>query len=446
MTLPRTVRDVLDEHTTLEVESIDRMYLNVYVPALQYDGGVATFFRKHQGHRFASSVLMAPISRAFVAAIEAFVVAHRLPLITFAKGQRKDEVMAAHLARFTGTEGVLFVGKAQEKARVFRTEKRRNPQTGQPYPWLVRSTAMVNHYYFYAVDADFGPFFLKFCAYFPYNAKLCLNGHEYVKRQLARRAIAYEALDNGVRTCAAPAELQRLCDGLSAAKIEGLLRKWCGRLPHPFGARERRAGYRYRCSILQAEFSLTHALDHPVTGRMFFEQVIRENLDLGRPDQVQLIFGRRVSTRTPGPFRTRVITEGVVPSLHVDYKHSRIKQYHKDGQALRTETTINDTRDFDIRKGLSHLSALGRSAFKPTDVCWTSNGSAMIARWGKRRSRASAGRSPSPGNGRRACALAIPWSRHCSARWSAFAWWPTAGGSVICAHRWPPCSGTRPRP
>jgi hypothetical protein len=358
MTLPRTVREVLDEHTTLEVESIDRMYLNVYVPALQYDGGVATFFRKHQGHLFASSVLMAPISKAFVAGIEAFVVEHRLPLITFEKGQRKDEVMAAYLARFTGTEGVLFVGKAQEKAQVFRTEKRRNPQTGPPYPWLVSSTAMVNHYYFYAVDADCGPFFLKFCAYFPYNAKLCLNGHEYVKRQLARRAIADEALDNGLRTCAAPAAWQRLGDGRSATKIEGLLRKWCGRLPHPFGARDRRAGYRYRCSILQAEFSLTHTLDHPVTGRMFFEQVIRENLDLGRPDQGQLIFGRRVSKQTPGPFRTRVITEGVVPSLHVDYKHSRIKQYHKEGQALRTETTINDTRDFDIRKGLSHLSAL----------------------------------------------------------------------------------------
>ena len=361
--LAQSVAEIVSRHVKLTVEGIDRMYLTCTCRGYSTRAGWPPF-RKHGGQAFASSVLMAPISRAFVAAIEAFVVAHRLPLITFAKGQRKDEVMAAHLARFTGTEGVLFVGKAQEKARVFRTEKRRNPQTGQPYPWLVRSTAMVNHYYFYAVDADFGPFFLKFCAYFPYNAKLCLNGHEYVKRQLARRAIAYEALDNGVRTCAAPAELQRLCDGLSAAKIEGLLRKWCGRLPHPFGARERRAGYRYRCSILQAEFSLTHALDHPVTGRMFFEQVIRENLDLGRPDQVQLIFGRRVSTRTPGPFRTRVITEGVVPSLHVDYKHSRIKQYHKDGQALRTETTINDTRDFDIRKGLSHLSALRKVGFQ----------------------------------------------------------------------------------
>jgi len=364
MTLPRTVGEVLDEHTTLEVESIDRMYLNVYVPPLQYDGGVATFFRKHRGHAFASSVLMAPISQAFIAAIEAFVAERRLPLITFEKGQRKDDVMAAHLARFTAPEGVLFVGKAQEKATVFRTEKRRNPRTGQSYPWLVRSTAMVNHYYFYAVDRDFGPFFLKFCSYFPYNAKLCLNGHEYLKRQLTQRGIAYEALDNGLRSCAAPATMQRVADGLSAAKIEAVLHKWFGRLPHPFGVRDRRAGYRYRCSILQSEFSLTQALDQPVTGRMFFEEVIRENLDLGRPDHVQLIFGRRVSTRTPGRFRTRVITEGVTPSLHVDYKHSRIKQYHKEGRALRTETTINDPRDFDIRKGLSHLSALRKVGFQ----------------------------------------------------------------------------------
>ncbi|MGH7331192.1 MAG: hypothetical protein ACREKS_00310, partial [Candidatus Rokuibacteriota bacterium] len=347
MTVPRTVGEILEEHTTLEGESIDRMYLNVYVPPLQYDGGVAAFFRKHRGRPFASSVLMAPISQTFLAAIEAFVAEHRVPLITFAKGQRKDDVMAAHLARFTADEGVLFVGKAQEKARVFRTEKRRNPQTGRPYPWLVRSTAMVNHYYFYAVDRDFGPFFLKFCAYFPYNAKLCLNGHEYLKRQLTQRGIAYEALDNGLGSWAAPAAVQRLADGLSTAKIEALLHKWLGRLPQPLGARDRRAGYRYRCSILQAEFSLTQALDQPVTGRVFFEDVIRENLDLGRPDQVQLIFARRVSRQTPGRFRTRVITEGVTPSLHVDYKHSRIKQYHKEGRALRTETTINDPRDFD---------------------------------------------------------------------------------------------------
>ena len=363
MTVPRTVGAILKEHTTLEVECIDRMYLNVYVPPLQHEGGVARFFRTHRGHPVVSSVLMAPISKAFVAAIETFAATQRIPLITFAKDERKDDVMAARLAHFREDEGVVFIGKAQEKTPVFRTEKRVNPRTGQRYPWLARSTAMVNHFYFYAVDRDFGPFFLKFGTYFPYTGKLCLNGHEYVKRQLAQRGMAYEALDNGILSCAEPAQLQTLCDGLSGAKIEALLRKWLARLPHPFTARDRRAGYRYRLSIWQAEFSLTQVLDRPATGRTFFEEVIRENLDVGRPDQVQLIFDRRVSTRTPGRFRTRVITEGVTPSLHVDYKHTRIKQYHKEGRALRTETTINDAYDFAIGRRLSHLSALRKVGF-----------------------------------------------------------------------------------
>jgi hypothetical protein len=222
---------------------------------------------------------------------------------------------------------------------------------------------MVNQLYFYCVDEDFGPFFLKFCTYFPYNAKLCINGHEYAKRQLAKEKIAYEALDNGVRSCADPKRLQRICDGLTAPKIDALLRKWLRILPHPFSLRDRRAGYRYDLSILQAEFSLTQVLDRPVTGRVFFEEVIRENLDIGRPGQVQLIFERRVTKRTPGRFRTRVITQGVTPSLHVDYKKSRIKQYHKEGQALRTETTINDTRDFGIGRRLKNLAALRQVGF-----------------------------------------------------------------------------------
>jgi hypothetical protein len=103
---------------------------------------------------------------------------------------------------------------------------------------------------------------------------------------------------------------------------------------------------------------LTQVLDRPLTGRCFFEEVIRENLDIGRSDQMQLIFNRRVTRRTPGGFRTRVLTDGVVPSLHVQYKKSKVKQYHKEGQALRTETTINDTYDFAIGRALRNLPAL----------------------------------------------------------------------------------------
>src|SRR3954452_6070895 len=363
MTLPRSAADVLKDHVTLEVEGIDRMYLNVYQPRLQTDRGGAAFFRFHRGETFASSALMAPMSQAFIAAVDHFVAQEQIPLITFAKGQRKDDIAKEYHSRSHGGEGVVFVGKAQEKTPVFRTEKRRNPDTGQTYPWIVRTTAMVNHYYFYGFDDDFGPFFIKFCSYFPYNAKLCIIGHEYVKQQLVKEGIAFEALDNGVLSCANPRRLQRLCDGLSAAKIDALLRKWLRRLPHPFTAKDRAADYRYEVSILQAEFSLTQALDRPLSGRVFFEEVIRENLDLGRPDQVQLIFARRVTERTPGRFRTRVLTEGVTPSLHIDYKHSRIKQYHKEGRALRTETTINDARDFGIGKRLMNLPALRQVGF-----------------------------------------------------------------------------------
>jgi hypothetical protein len=340
------------------------MYLNVYVGSLQREGGVASFFRFHRGHQFASSALMEPISKTFIAAMEAFCRRESIPVVLFRKGQRKDDVAAEYLKKFTQPEGVLFIGKAQEKTPVFRTERRRSEKNGATYPWLVRSTAMVNHFYVYCVDRDFGPFFLKFSTYFPYNAKLCLNGHEYAKRQLEQKGIQFEALDNGVLRCDHPKRLQTICDGLNAEKIDALLRKWLRKLPHPFTATDRRAGYRYQLSILQAEFSLTQVLDRPVTGRVFFEEVIRENLDIGRPRQVQLIFDRRVSRRTPGRFRTRVITDGVVPSLHVDYKNTRIKQYHKQGRALRTETTINNTRDFGIGKQLKNLPALRQIGFQ----------------------------------------------------------------------------------
>jgi hypothetical protein len=173
----------------------------------------------------------------------------------------------------------------------------------------------------------------------------------------------FTALDNGFLRCADPAQLQAICDGLDAEQIDALLRKWLARLPHPFTPADRAAGYRYEISILQAEFSLTQVLDRPLSGRILFEDIIRENLDLGRPDQVQLIFQRRVTKRTPGRFRTRVITQGVTPSLHIDYKSSRIKQYHKEGRALRTETTINNPRDFAIGKRLCNLPALRQIGF-----------------------------------------------------------------------------------
>jgi hypothetical protein len=359
----KNVAEILQQHVTFELEAIDRMYLNGYVPSLQSGGGVVYFMKQHLGARVPSTTMVAPLSERFVRAIERFVDTHGLDLVTFEKGQRKDDVAQAYRASFAAEEGVLFVGKAQEKASVFRTEKRRNADDGSTYPWIYRSTTPVNHYYFYLIDRDFGPLFIKFCSYFPYAMKICLNGHEWLKRQLTQRGIPYEPLDNGIRTSDDAARVQRIANTLDAAKIDAVVRKWLRRLPHPFTAGHRAAGYRYQLSILQAEFALTQVLDRPRTGRGFFEEVMRENLDVGRPDHMQIVFNRRVTRQTPGVFRTRVVTEGVLPSLHVDYKKSRIKQYHKENQALRTETTINNTYDFEIGRALRNLPALREIGF-----------------------------------------------------------------------------------
>ena len=137
----QSVAKILADHVSLSVEGIDRMYLNVYVPHLQYELGVASFFKFHRGHTFASSALMVPMTEAFTRKMEEFAVSRTIPLITFARHQRKDDVMKEYLAKFKSDEGVLFIGKAQEKTPVIRTERRRNPKTGQAYPWLVKSTA-----------------------------------------------------------------------------------------------------------------------------------------------------------------------------------------------------------------------------------------------------------------------------------------------------------------
>ena len=221
MSLPQSLSTLLENRVTLELEGIDRMYLNVIVPRLQSEGGVVGFFKHHRDALFVSSALMDPISRDFATAIDAYAAKHQVPVVRFRSGQRKDDVAKEHLAHFTGKEGLLFVGKAQEKSAVFRTEKRKHPETGKTYPWIVKSTAMVNQYYFYGVDCDFGPFFLKYGSYFPYNAKLCINGHEYLKRQLDKEGIAYEALDNGILSCADQKRMQQIAEDLSPEKIAG---------------------------------------------------------------------------------------------------------------------------------------------------------------------------------------------------------------------------------
>jgi hypothetical protein len=310
MTLPRSVADVVSRHVLFEIESIDRMYCNLFVPQLQRVEGLLGFIHGHLGQPIASTSVIAPMSRDFVARLAAFADANGIPRVDFAGGQRKDDVMHEHLAAFEAdgrTEGVLFIGRAQEKNTVFRTGKRRAAGGGS-YPWIVKTTSVVNQFCVHCVDEDFGAFFIKFSSYFPYGAKLLINGHHYAQAQAARAGIGFTALDNGFAACDDVAGLQAICGSLTEDKIEALARKWLAILPNPYSPADQAAGYRYDISVLQAEFSLTQVLDKPVSGRIFFDQVIADNLAIGRPDQAGLVFSRRIVRKgpraTPGRFRT----------------------------------------------------------------------------------------------------------------------------------------------
>jgi hypothetical protein len=358
------IADIIRHHVALEVRCIDRVYLHAYMPKLQTSGGLCYFLHDYLGHRVPSPALLKPRHDRFVAAVEQFAQRHRVPLVAFERGESKDAFLAPYRARFTAREGVVLIGVAQEKMRSFKAHKRPGPGHTPVFDFSRQSVA-VNHYYFYVHDRDWGPAFLKIGTYLPYPVKLCLNGHEWVKQQLRRDRVRFESLDNGFLTCADPAALQAACDALSPAHVHAFFDRWSHRLPWPMTADERLAGYDHRLAICQLEVSLTHVFDRPVQGRHFFEAVIRENLDLGRPNRVRLLFPLRLTRATPPPtygYRTRVITDGVQPSLHVEYKSSHVKQYFKEQHALRTETTINNPMDFYVRKAvdnLPHLRDLG---------------------------------------------------------------------------------------
>jgi hypothetical protein len=354
------IHTIIRQHVSLEVRCIDGLYVQGYMPKLQTSGGLCYFLHDYLGYPVPSPALLKPRHDHFVAAVQQFADRHGLSMVPFEHGESKDALVARYRARFRPPEGVVVLGVAQEKMRSFKAHKR--PGHGHtPVFDFSRQSVAVNHYYFYVQDRAWGPAFLKIGTYLPYPVKLCLNGHEWVKQWLRRHRIRFQSLDNGFLSCADPAALQAACDALGPADVQGFFDRWSHRLPWPMTARERAAGYDHRLSICQFEVSLTQVFDRPLQGRHFFEAVIRDNLDLGRPDRVRLLFPVRLTRATPPPmygYRTRVITDGVQPSLHVEYKSSHVKQYFKEHRALRTEFTINNPRDLWVRKGLANLGHL----------------------------------------------------------------------------------------
>jgi hypothetical protein len=359
-----TAGELLDGHTVLDIECLDRIYLNAYVPILQSSGQVVAFMTQHLGKPIPSPALMEHIGTRFRHSVESYASANGIPWVRFGKDDRKIDVMQPYLAAQaeTGRSGVAAIGVSQEFQRVWAAYQR-DTKTAAPQYTFAKADRRVTCYYFYLWDEDFGAAFIKVCAYFPYPAKIWVNGHEWAKRQALKAGIGFTELSNGFASCEDPAGLQEICDRLQPGTIEVFAQRWLHRLPTPFGREDQRAGYWWETSMRQVEVSRTIVFDAPRRARWFFEALIGDNLDIGRPENVEIIFGRKIRRDTPGTFRTAIDRPVIGPDaggvvLNVFYKHSRIKQYLKEGRAMRIETVINCPRDLRCNARLPNLADL----------------------------------------------------------------------------------------
>ena len=299
-----------------------------YLGQLQVGGQVIQFLN-HRGYPVPSPACLQQIGDAFRRRVSSSAAANHLPVVPLRAADRNTEVMRPYLGRAaeTGRSQVAAIGVAQEAQRVFIARKRDTDPSRCPQFSFDKKDRRVTVYYFYLWDASFGPAFIKVCTYCPWPVKIWVNGHEWAKQQARKAGLPFTELSNGFASCQDPALLQRICDALQPGTINVFVQRWLHRLPLPLGPADQQAGYWWECSMAQVEVSRTIVFTQPRYARAFFDALVTDNLDLGRPDTVEIIFDRQVRSSTEGEFRTNVITRGTEVTINAFYKHSRIKQY-----------------------------------------------------------------------------------------------------------------------
>ncbi len=360
-----TAADMVAGHVTLDISCLDRVYLNGYVPGLQTPGGVIYFFHVHRGKPIASPALFEPIGEKFRKDIRDWAQASGVPMIRFKAGERKADVMAPYLeaAEASGRSQVAAIGCAQEFQMVWTARKRDTDPGGCPQFSFTKEQRRVSVFYIYIWDSTMGSGFIKICTYFPYPLKVWVNGHEWAKRQALAAGIGFTALSNGFASCDDPAGLQQICDRFGPGTVQIWFERWMARLPLPLTTADRDGGFWWELSMRQVETSRTLVFGQDVHARAFFEALLRENMDLGRPENVELLFRRGEkrgfpSGPPPGGFKTKIDQRCELVTLNVFYKSSRVKQYLKDGIALRIETVINSPKDLRVNRRLENLPEL----------------------------------------------------------------------------------------
>jgi hypothetical protein len=331
----------------------DRMLLNAVIQVLQYPASVVGFFKQKRQATALTPAYFRSISTDYHQFVQTFAAERQVEIVQPPKDIRREDWVEPFFRRLHGQPGVAVILKSRENARVAVSF----PKQGNHIELLNR---FVWQYYFYLQDRDFGRMFIRVCPYFPFNSRICINGHEWLACRLREEGIRFQQCGNAFRNCADPERLQALADQFAPQPILACGHRWLAQLVPFFTDQERRRqGFGYRLFVSQVEYCTNLIFDRRAALDRLSERLLDLNRTIGAPDKVAVIFGRRLTKQTDAGLKTQISDHGLgQPVIRSDYKSSSIKQYVRDHLILRNEATSYHTPDLGVGKNVDNLPQL----------------------------------------------------------------------------------------
>jgi hypothetical protein len=312
----------------------DRILLNAIVQVLQYPASVVGFLKDKRQATALTPAYFRSISTEYHQSVQALAAERQIEIVEPPKEIRREDWVEPFFQHLHGQPGIGVILKSRENARVAVSF----PKQGNHIELLNR---FVWQYYFYLQDRDFGRMFIRVCPYFPFNCRICINGHEWLACRLREEGIRFQQCGNAFRNCADPDRLQALSDSFSPKHILACAHRWLAQLVPFFTDRERRhQGFGYRLFVSQVEYCNNLIFERRAALDRLHERLLDLNRTIGAPDKMAVIFGRRIPKHIDAGLKTQISDHGLgQPIIRSEYKSSSIKQYVRDHLISRTEAT-----------------------------------------------------------------------------------------------------------
>jgi hypothetical protein len=283
------------------------------------------------------------ISTEYHQSVQTLAAERRIEIVEPPKEVRREDWVEPFFQRLRGQPGIGVILKSRENARVAVSF----PKQGNHIELLNR---FVWQYYFYLQDRDFGRMFIRVCPYFPFNCRICINGHEWLACRLREEGIRFQQCGNAFRNCADPDRLQALSDSFSPKHILACAHRWLAQLVPFFTDRERRhQGFGYRLFVSQVEYCNNLIFERRAALDRLHERLLDLNRTIGAPDKMAVIFGRRIPKHIDAGLKTQISDHGMgQPIIRSEYKSSSIKQYVRSQS--RTPGPPEHTPDLGVNR------------------------------------------------------------------------------------------------